>query len=122
MQIDHFIWIPLALFSLAEDSAVLNTDYLVLKKKYEESWNIIKDQNHLKILGKTLKNVGVKFEVDEIDLDDASRWFEVSMHIGLNSIMPSCTNQLENSYGHFNSMTLRKNQLWPSLSRIIKEF
>lgn len=35
--------------------------------------------------------------------------------------MPSCANQLESNYDHFNVMTPRRNMHWPSLFRITKE-
>lgn len=79
-------------------SAISNTDYLVLKNQYEESWKKIEDENDLKTLSKTLKKVGLKFEDSQIDIEDARRWVEVSMQIRSNFSMPSCTNQLESSH------------------------
>ena len=102
-------------------SAACEKDYNSLKKIYEESWSTITDEEELEVLNQLLNKVGLQFDKVEITYFDEDMWKQVSMIHRPDYQMPSCTNQLESSHGHLNSLVPRRNELFSSLKRLIDE-
>ncbi|KAK8882561.1 hypothetical protein M9Y10_045203 [Tritrichomonas musculus] len=102
-------------------SSTSNYDFQELKKLYESSWSFLSDSNEIELLNKLLNKVGLALVDGKIEIQDTYRWMEVSMQIRPYFCMPSCTNQVESCHGHLNAMTPRRNMLWSSIARIIKE-
>ena len=93
-------------------------EFRELKEIYEESWSQITDEAQLQQLIKLLLKVGLGMN-KKVEIVDVHRWHEVSKQFRHIYHMPSCTNQIETSHGHFNSNTPGRNDIWHSIKRLI---
>lgn len=82
-------------------SVLCQKDIDELMNIYAESWKQIKDQKEVNKLNRLLKKVGLKMEKSQIITIDDERWTEVSISKRGEFRMPSCTNQLESTHGHW---------------------
>ena len=101
-------------------SATCEKDYNSLKKTYEDSWQTISNED-LNVLNALLEKVGLQMNGNKIIKKNEDRWKEVSMIARPDYKMPSCTNQLESTHGHLNSLIPRRNELFTSLKRLMDE-
>ena len=101
-------------------SATCEKDYNSLKKTYEDSWQTISNED-LNVLNELLDKIGLMMNDKKIIKKNEDRWKEVSMIARPDYKMPSCTNQLESTHGHLNSLIPRRNELFSSLKRLMDE-
>lgn len=102
-------------------SAASEKDFNSLKQIYQDSWKSITDEQELEVLNQLLNKVGLQMNKSEITYFDEERWKQVSMIHRPEYQMPSCTNQLESSHGHLNSLVPRRNELFASLKKLMDE-
>lgn len=85
------------------------------------NWKGIKDEEKKQELSTILQKIGHDFVDGKIEIIDYDRWISISMINRPQFKMPSCTNQIESGHGHMNFNVPRRNELFSSLNRIIKE-
>ena len=101
------------------ESCRCQKDFETLTGRFNSIFKNIKNKREKDLLNKTLSAIGIPFENNELIINNADLWSQVSMIERRKFQMPSTTNSIESQHGHLNEATPRNNMFIFSIYRLI---